>query len=113
MGEEQNDDAEIEDIALSVQLLAIPSPETKDPLCCNEGQDRGDRVANDGDSDDEGWITPENIRQVCEQMGGAKEVDSDGIAVGCMTTDYAMQVSDTGSVWMHQFITYSCAEFLL
>ena len=48
----------------------------------------------DEDSDDlSGWITPENLQQACEEMGGATEVKPVGIAVGCITTDFAMQVS--------------------
>ena len=42
--------------------------------------------------DDEGWITPENFHEVCVEMGGALEEQPMGIAVGCITTDFAMQV---------------------
>lgn len=42
--------------------------------------------------DDEGWITPENFHEVCTEMGGALEEQPMGIAVGCITTDFAMQV---------------------
>ena len=42
--------------------------------------------------DDEGWITPENFHEVCVEMGGALEEQPTGIAVGCITTDFAMQV---------------------
>lgn len=44
------------------------------------------------DSDDEGWITPENFQEVCREMGGALEEQPEGVAVGCITTDFAMQV---------------------
>ena len=47
---------------------------------------------NDTDDDDSGWITPENFRQACEEMGGVLEERAAGIAVGCTTTDFAMQV---------------------
>lgn len=47
---------------------------------------------NDTDDDDSGWITPENFRQACEEMGGVLEEKAAGIAVGCTTTDFAMQV---------------------
>ena len=47
-----------------------------------------------GDSDDsEDWITPENLHAACEAMGGAVKVEAQGIAVGCVTTDFAMQVT--------------------
>lgn len=44
------------------------------------------------DSDDEGWITPENFQQACEYMGGVQEELPQSLAVGCITTDFAMQV---------------------
>ena len=44
------------------------------------------------DSDDEGWITPQNFQEVCREMGGALEERPEGVAVGCITTDFAMQV---------------------
>lgn len=44
------------------------------------------------DSDDEGWITPENFQQACETMGGVLEEVPQSLAVGCITTDFAMQV---------------------
>ena len=43
-------------------------------------------------TDEDGWITPENIQQVCKDMGGALEEVPENVAVGCLTTDYAMQV---------------------
>lgn len=44
------------------------------------------------DSDEEGWITPENFQQACEEMGGVMEELPQSLAVGCITTDFAMQV---------------------
>ena len=44
------------------------------------------------EEDDEGWITPENFQQVCEEMGGVTEELPQSLAVGCITTDFAMQV---------------------
>ena len=45
------------------------------------------------DEDGGNWITPENLHQVCKAMGGAMEDELDDIAVGCITTDFAIQVS--------------------
>lgn len=42
--------------------------------------------------DEEGWITPENFQEVCVEMGGVLEEQPRGVAVGCITTDFAMQV---------------------
>ena len=44
------------------------------------------------EDDDEGWITPENFQQACEEMGGVTEDLPQSLAVGCVTTDFAMQV---------------------
>ena len=43
------------------------------------------------DDDDEGWITPSNISEVKERMGetGGERAS---VTVGCVTTDFAMQV---------------------
>ena len=49
-----------------------------------------DRSDSDGE---EGWITPENFQEVCVEMGGVLEEQPTGVAVGCITTDFAMQVS--------------------
>ena len=56
--------------------------------------DGGDLKWDDDDDDDgdSGWITPENFHQACEEMGGVSEEKAAGIAVGCTTTDFAMQV---------------------
>lgn len=43
----------------------------------------------DEDDDDEGWITPDNIKRIKQNLPGEKEVTN--VAVGCMTTDFAMQ----------------------
>ena len=52
----------------------------------------------DGDSDDvaddEGWITPDNIDQARIEMGGCVGEELADVRVGCMTTDFAMQVSE-------------------
>lgn len=46
----------------------------------------------DEEEEEEGWITPDNLQRVCEQMGGVLEEEPKGIAVGCLTSDFAMQV---------------------
>ena len=56
-----------------------------------EGEKEEDDV-NAHDDDSEGWITPANFQQVCEELGGAKEVCPEDLAVCCVTADYAIQV---------------------
>ena len=58
-----------------------------------DGSDDGDcDVDDDGDGDDDGWITPENVQQAKKDMGGLVEACLEGVVVGCMTNDFAMQV---------------------
>uniref|UniRef100_A0A8C6Z369 RNA-binding protein NOB1 n=1 Tax=Nothoprocta perdicaria TaxID=30464 RepID=A0A8C6Z369_NOTPE len=42
------------------------------------------------ESDDEGWITPSNIKEVQQDMGHFDTAPA-GVQVGCVTTDFAMQ----------------------
>ena len=49
-----------------------------------EGEDEG--------SDGEGvWITPENLQEMQVKMGGNDICDDEGVSVGCITGDFAMQ----------------------
>jgi len=56
-----------------------------------ESDDEEDDDDNDDDDDDDGWITPSNIKSVKEQMGG-DGMEKAQVDVGCLTTDFAMQV---------------------
>ncbi|NXY18817.1 NOB1 protein, partial [Atrichornis clamosus] len=42
------------------------------------------------ESDDEGWITPSNLKQAQQDMGHCNTTPI-GVQVGCVTTDFAMQ----------------------
>ncbi|NXD27098.1 NOB1 protein, partial [Spelaeornis formosus] len=44
----------------------------------------------DEESDDEGWITPSNLKQAQQDMGHCDTAPID-VQVGCVTTDFAMQ----------------------
>ena len=57
----------------------------------NEESDDDDD-GDDDDDDDEGWITPSNIKSVKQKMG-MPESEKASVPVGCLTTDFAMQVS--------------------
>ena len=58
---------------------------------CSKGEDEGFDENDDGDSS--GWITPDNLRHAREQMGQATLHPFSGVVtVGCLTTDFAMQV---------------------
>lgn len=46
------------------------------------------------EEEEDGWITPQNIQAIRDEMGdlGMDAVPAD-VEVGCLTTDFAMQVS--------------------
>lgn len=47
----------------------------------------------ENDDDGEGWITPDNISRVKDEMGKASlDAVPASVTVGCLTTDFAMQV---------------------
>lgn len=51
-----------------------------------------DNDDDDEDEDDDGWITPDNISRVKDEMGkGALDAVPANVTVGCLTTDFAMQ----------------------
>ena len=53
-----------------------------------------DNDDDDNDDDDDGWITPDNINHIKSQMG-KETLDAvpANVTVGCLTTDFAMQVA--------------------
>ena len=60
-----------------------------DELGSDDNSDNGD---NGEDDDDDDWITPDNLHRAREQMGGATTAPAEGVTVGCLTTDFTMQV---------------------
>ncbi|NXU10494.1 NOB1 protein, partial [Pardalotus punctatus] len=73
------------------ELLAISgSPETpEEHRSSADGASAGEEEE-DEESDDEGWITPSNLKQA-QQDTGQCDTAPVGIQVGCVTTDFAMQ----------------------
>uniref|UniRef100_A0A493U1B2 NIN1 (RPN12) binding n=1 Tax=Anas platyrhynchos platyrhynchos TaxID=8840 RepID=A0A493U1B2_ANAPP len=61
------------------------SPEDGDSTKEEEEEDEDEE-----ESDDEGWITPSNLKQVQQDLGHCDTAPAD-IQVGCVTTDFAMQ----------------------
>lgn len=57
-----------------------------------EGEDKENQAEDEGDEEDDGggWITPGNIGQV--KMDSADWTAPADVKVGCVTTDFAMQV---------------------
>ena len=59
----------------------------------NEGEGQEENgLEEEEEGEDDSWITPDNYQSVCDSIGGMMEESIDEISVGCMTTDYAMQV---------------------
>ncbi|NXD73883.1 NOB1 protein, partial [Eolophus roseicapillus] len=74
---------------LNAQAISV-SPETTEEHQSSEHEASADEEEDEEESDDEGWITPSNLKQV-QQDTGHCDTAPDGIQVGCVTTDFAMQ----------------------
>lgn len=62
-----------------------------------EEEESASEEESEEDSDDEkDWITPSNIKQIQEDVGRCDAPPAD-VQVGCVTTDFAMQVSEEGA----------------
>ena len=71
---------------------SVSNGEMENTAMAEDEQEEDDEVAEAEDyDDDEGWITPANISDVKRSMG-LNTVSSDQVSVGCLTTDFAMQV---------------------
>lgn len=55
-----------------------------------EGSEEEREEAEDDEDDGGGWITPSNIKQV--KLDGRNGKPAANVKVGCVTTDFAMQV---------------------
>lgn len=66
--------------------------DTNAQLDRSEGEDKENQPESEGDEDDDGggWITPSNIGQV--KMDSTDWTAPADVKVGCVTTDFAMQV---------------------
>ena len=68
--------------------------------------DSDDDYDDDDDDDDNGWITPDNISHIKGQMGkGSLDAVPANVTVGCLTTDFAMQVIIIG---FHSIVILQC-----
>ncbi|NXY88158.1 NOB1 protein, partial [Alcedo cyanopectus] len=77
-----------EELQELLNTQAIPvSPETTGD---HQSSEDGTSAEEAEESDDEGWITPSNLKQV-QQDTGHCDTAPVGVQVGCVTTDFAMQ----------------------
>lgn len=83
----------LESVDLSADSWAAESEEhddTKRDHHEEEGEQSDDDVEEEEEEDGGGWITPSNIKQI--QMDAGNWGPSADVKVGCVTTDFAMQV---------------------
>ena len=112
--DKNNESTEITEITTRVQAMMTHNSLTDDSKDNDEGfdevtdlnsnsfDDNNDKDSNDDDDDDDdeddyddddGWITPDNIGHIRDKMGkGAFGDVPANVTVGCLTTDFAMQV---------------------
>lgn len=69
----------------------------------NDGIDEvggNDPDDDENEDDDDGWITPDNISHVKDEMRkGTLDAVPANVTVGCLTTDFAMQVIKSFLNW--------------
>lgn len=64
-----------------------------------DGAEEEEDEEEESDDDSEGWITPSNLKQVQQDTGHCDTVPAD-VQVGCVTTDFSMQVSAASWHWL-------------
>lgn len=73
------------------------STETAEEQQSAEDEASAEEEEDEEESDNEGWITPSNLKQAQQDMGHCDTAPV-GIQVGCVTTDFAMQVGAGASL---------------
>lgn len=99
--DDKNNESTADDITTGMETLTTDNITLNDSRDNDEGfedVDNDDDLDSNSDSDDDdGWITPDNIKQVKSQMGKQTLVAVPAnVTVGCLTTDFAMQVVISG-----------------
>ncbi|NWZ28305.1 NOB1 protein, partial [Asarcornis scutulata] len=78
---------------LEAHAVSVSPETTEEHRSPEDGDSAKEEEEEDEDkeeSDDEGWITPSNLKQVQQDLGHCDTAPAD-IQVGCVTTDFAMQ----------------------
>ncbi|CAH3042290.1 unnamed protein product [Pocillopora meandrina] len=109
---DKNNDSTAQEITTGLEALTANDPTLNDSKDDDEGFEENDNNVDgeddldsdieedcelengddDDDDDDDGWITPDNIKQIKNQMGkGSQDALPANVTVGCLTTDFAMQ----------------------
>lgn len=97
---DENDESSTGEITTAMETLTTNNSTLNDSRDNDEGFEESENVDNDDDDldsndddDDDGWITPDNISRVKGQIGkGTLHAVPANVTVGCLTTDFAMQV---------------------
>lgn len=81
----------MDDVSASRSDTSLPTDEPDDQ---SDDEDKENEPEEEEEEDDDGggWITPSNIKQV--KMESADWTAPADVRVGCLTTDFAMQVTD-------------------
>ncbi|KAJ7383982.1 Nin1 binding protein [Desmophyllum pertusum] len=98
---DENDESSTGEITTAMETLTTNNSTLNDSRDNDEGFEESENVDNDDDDldsndddDDDGWITPDNISRVKGQIGkGTLHAVPANVTVGCLTTDFAMQVA--------------------
>ena len=127
---DKNNDSTAQEITTGMEALTANDPTLNDSKDDDEGFEENDNnvdgeddldsdIEEDcehengddfGEDDDDGWITPDNIKQIKNQMGkGSQNALPANVTVGCLTTDFAMQVIEIvrNSVVTEEFLQLS------
>lgn len=91
------------------ESMSDTSLQTDEPEDQSDDEDKENEPGDDEEEEEEddddggGWITPSNIKQV--KMDSADWTAPADVKVGCLTTDFAMQVTDAVSdvTWKQDF----------
>lgn len=99
---DENSESTAVEITTGMETLTTNNTTLNDSRDNDEGFEENDEDVDndddldsnsDDDDDDDGWITPDNIKHIKSQMG-KETLDAipANVTVGCLTTDFAMQV---------------------
>ncbi|NXS55887.1 NOB1 protein, partial [Brachypteracias leptosomus] len=75
---------------LNTQAISVSPDTSQEHQSSEDGASAEEEEEDEDGSDEEGWITPSNLKQVQQDMGQCDTAPVD-VQVGCVTTDFAMQ----------------------
>jgi len=85
----------------------------QDTTTTTETSEATDSTGSESDDEENGWITPANYRQIANKMTGGEAV-VENVTVGCITTDFAMQVrfiDHLTMIYWFNWVLFYCRMF--